>query len=289
MKIDVLDTNACYRTMLRQPENKRDAYFIRQMLDPFAPLFAMTQLPMSPKALGCLALSGRDEEALQMLDRLSRADVWTSAGTACARTGKACRDAGLQVPDSLKLGILLGDPEQQSLNGGYTGIGSLPGFILIIVAPDAANLAKIPACVAHECHHNIPFNNLTWHFMDVTLRQYLAIEGLADSLATSLYGADSLGTWVTGASGEDLALARDVIGAHLDTAGFMAVRPYMYGDHPMIQSDKVTGIPYCGGYAVGFHAVQAWLNVSGQTAAEATRAFIDGADIVGQSGYFGSG
>ncbi|HAE43427.1 MAG TPA: hypothetical protein DCG34_11025 [Clostridiales bacterium] len=44
-----------------------------------------------------------------------------------------------------------------------------------------------------------------------------------------------------------------------------------------------------GGYSAGYHAIQAYLQNTGKTIAEGTKAFIDGEDIIKQSGYFVAG
>ena len=65
----------------------------------------------------------------------------------------------------------------------------------------------------------------------------------------------------------------------------MEVRKYIFGAHPMVPGSEELGIPYCGGYAVGYHATLVYLRRSGQSIAEAIKAFIDGADIFKLSGY----
>lgn len=74
--------------------------------------------------------------------------------------------------------------------------------------------------------------------MNVTLSQYLAVEGMAESFASALYGEDFIGPWVTGVTGADLEKTREIIGKNLDVAGFMEVRKYIFGDHPMISKAK---------------------------------------------------
>ena len=91
---------------------------------------------------------------------------------------------------------------------------------------------------------------------------------------------------VTNVTGAELEKSRNIIGQNLDITGFMEVRKYIFGDHPMVPEGEALGIPHCGGYAVGYHAVQAYLRKTGKTVAEATQAFINDEDIVKQSEYF---
>lgn len=286
MKINILDTRKLYTQMLSLPENERSTFFDEKFLQPFAPMFERTRMPRNPEALSCLALSGADDTAKDMLNRLIAVSAWDEAQKTIEFAMENMQKADIKMPKEVTLGIFLGDPVRLAQSEGYTGAGSMPGYIQIIIAPNAQNLPKLTACIAHEFHHNVLFFNVKWNFMNVTLSQYLAVEGMAESFASDLYGEDFIGPWVTGVKGADLEKARDIVGKNLDVAGFMEVRKYIFGDHPMIPKSKALGIPYCGGYSVGYHAIQAYLCKTGKTIAEATKAFIDGEDIAKQSGYF---
>ena len=180
--------------------------------------------------------------------------------------------------------IFLGDPELLKQSEGYAGNGSIPGYIQLAIVPDEKNLAKLNACAAHEFHHNVLFYNAKWNFMNVSVGQYLAVEGLAESFAESMFGKEFIGPWVTNVDNEGLEKAREIIAPALSIKGFMQARMYMYGDHPMVPEAKSLGIPYCGGYAVGYHAVQSYMKKKHVTVAEATR--VDGEEIMRESGYF---
>lgn len=286
MKTNILDTRTLYTEMLSLSENERGAFFDEYFLQPFAPMLERTRMPRNPEALSCLALSGADDTAKDMLHQLIAANAWDEAQKAIDFAVENLQKAGITMPEEMTLGIFLGDPARLAQSEGYTGAGSMPGYILIMIAPNAQNLPKLPACIAHEFHHNVLFSNVTWNFMDVTLSQYLAVEGMAESFASALYGEDCIGPWVTGVTGAELEKARDMIGKNLDVAGFMEVRKYIFGDHPMVPESEALGIPYCGGYSVGYHATQAYLRKTDKTIAEVTKAFIDGEDIAKQSGYF---
>jgi len=286
MKTNILDTRKLYTEMLSLSENERGAFFDEKLLQPFAPMLERTRMPRNPEALSCLALSGADDIAKDMLNQLIAANAWDEAQKAIDFAVENLQKAGITMPEEMTLGIFLGDPVRLAQSEGYTGAGSMPGYILIMIAPNAQNLPKLPACIAHEFHHNVLFSNVTWNFMKITLSQYLAVEGMAESFAAALYGEDCIGPWVTGVTGAELEKARDMIGKNLDVAGFMEVRKYIFGDHPMVPESEALGIPYCGGYSVGYHATQAYLRKTGKTIAEATKAFIDGEDIAKQSGYF---
>ncbi len=144
----------------------------------------------------------------------------------------------------------------------------------------------LPSVIAHEFHHNVLFKNTDWNFMnDVTVAKYLAIEGLAESFAKSMYGYKFLGRWVKDLSGEELDKTRKIIGRALSVKGFNEVRKYIFGDQLLDYEDmESTGIPRSGGYAVGYHAVQAFLEKTGMSVEEAT--LLEGEEIIEKSGYF---
>ncbi len=286
MKINILDTRKLYLEMLSLPDNERGTFFDEMFLQSFAPMFELTRMPRNPEALSCLALSGADDSAKDMINSLIAVNAWSEAQKAIEFAMKNLQKAGIKMPEEITLGIFLGDPVRLAQSEGYTGAGSMPGYIQIMIAPNAQNLPKLPACIVHEFHHNVLFFNVKWNFMNVTLSQYLAVEGMAESFASVLYGEGFIGPWVTGVKGADLERTRGIIGKNLDVAGFMEVRKYIFGDHPMLSESEALGIPYCGGYSVGYHAIQAYLRKTGKTIAEVTKAFIDGEDIVKQSGYF---
>ncbi|MYL42157.1 DUF2268 domain-containing protein [Virgibacillus salexigens] len=193
-------------------------------------------------------------------------------------------NAGIPLPEKVVVGIFLGDPEHLAMFEGYTGMGSIPGYILIMIDPNEKNLPKLNACIAHEFHHNVLFHNTNWNFMtDITVGRYLAIEGLAESFAASMFGEEHIGPWVTGVQGADLETARRIISKSLDVRGFMEVRKYIFGEHPMMPETQDFGMPFCGGYAVGYHAVQAYLRKPGISIEKAT--ITDGDEIIKASGY----
>lgn len=286
MKINIIDTCKLYNEMLSLPNNEREAFFDEKFLQPFAPMFELTRMPRKPEALCCLALSGKDDATKDMLKQLIVANAWSEAKKAIELAMRDLQKVGIKIPEEITVGIFLGDSIKLAQSEGYTGAGSIPGYIQIIIAPNSQNIKKLPACIVHEFHHNVLFFNVKWNFMNVTLSQYLAVEGMAESFASELYGEGFIGPWVTGVKRSDLEKARGIIGNNLDVEGFMEVRKYIYGDHPMISESETLGIPYCGGYSVGYHSIQAYLRKTGKTIAEVTKAFIDGEDIIKQSGYF---
>lgn len=285
MEIIIQDTLNLYKEMLNLPEGERREFFSSELIKPFNPMFEIMHMPRTPEAMGCIELFGRDSKMLEMLERLEKAGAWNNAKmtieAAVERFEKAC----IPLPEKVVVGIFLGNPEYLAMVEGYTGMGSIPGYIQIMIDPNEKNLPKLNACIAHEFHHNVLFHNAKWNFMtEVTVGKYLAVEGLAESFAASMFGEEYIGPWVTGVQGADLEIARKIISKSLDVKGFMEVRKYIYGKHPMIPETQDFGMPFCGGYAVGYHVIQAYLKKTGISIEKAT--IIDGDEIMKASGYF---
>jgi uncharacterized protein YjaZ len=285
MEIIIQDTLNLYREMLNLPEGERLEFFTNTLIKPFDPMFEIMYRPKTPEALGSISLTGCDSEIMEMLEKLQKADAWNNAKRTMEAAVERFENAGIPVPEKVVVGIFLGNPQLLAMSEGYTGVGSIPGYIQIIIAPDEKNLPKLNACIAHEFHHNVLFHNAKWNFMfDVTVGKYLAVEGLAESFAASMFGEEFVGPWVTGVQGEELETSRRIISKELDVKGFMEVRKYIFGKHPMVPEAEDLGIPFCGGYSVGYHAVQAYLKNTGISIEKAT--IIDGDEIMKSSGYF---
>ncbi len=285
MEIIIQDTLSLYKEMLSLPEDKRNDFFSGELLKPYNQMFEIMHMPKTTEALGCIQLSGRDEKMAEMLEKLETADAWNNAKNTMKAAAERFEKAGIPLPEKVVVGIFLGNPEFLAMSEGYTGMGSIPGYMMIMIDPNEKNLPKLNACIAHEFHHNVLFHNAKWNFMtDVSVAKYLTVEGLAESFAGSMFGEEFVGPWVTSVQGEDLERSRRIISKSLDVKGFMEVRKYIFGKHPMMPETDDVGIPFCGGYAVGYHAVQAYLKRTGISIEKAT--IIDGDEIMRSSGYF---
>ncbi|KAB1435952.1 DUF2268 domain-containing protein [Candidatus Galacturonibacter soehngenii] len=285
MEIIIQDTLNLYKEMLNLPEGERIEFFSSELLKPFNTMFEIMHMPKTPEAMGCIQLSGRDSKMVEMLEKLEKADAWNNAKRTMEAAAARFEEACIPVPEKVVVGIFLGNPECLAMVEGYTGMGSIPGYIQIVIDPNEKNLPKLNACIVHEFHHNVLFHNVKWNFMtDVTVGKYVAIEGLAESFAASMFGEEYVGPWVTGIQGADLETSRRIISKSLNVKGFMEVRKYIYGKHPMMPETQDFGMPFCGGYAVGYHVIQAYLRKTGISIEKAT--IIDGDEIMRASGYF---
>jgi uncharacterized protein YjaZ len=285
MEIIIQNTNDSYQKLLETPEEGREAFYEKAFLQPFHELKENYMLS-NPEWLGALPVTGHDTEMKEALYKLQDINAWKVARETIENAGSRCKAAGIPMPEKVLLGIFIGDSTALASNQGITGFGGFPGYIQIIIAPDETNLSMLPSVIAHEFHHNVVFKNTDWNFMnDVTVAKYLALEGLAESFAESIYGYEFLGHWTKNLSGEELDKTREIIGGALSVKGFNEVRKYIFGDQLLEYEDmESTGIPRSGGYAVGYHAVQAFLEKTGMSVEEAT--LLEGEEIMEKSGYF---
>lgn len=291
MKFVIQDTYNLYKEMLSLPDGERIDFYRNKLMEPFIGPFEKMNMPLDPEAIGSLPIIGHDAEMNMMLDKLKNADAWNKAYYAMETSVQRFQQANIAIPEKVVVGIFLGNPAVLANNEGYTGFGGIPGYIQIVIVPNEYNLRynlqHLKAAIAHEFHHNVLFYNADWNFInEVSVARYIAVEGLAESFTASLYGEEYLGPWVTSVKGQDLEKSREIIGKSLNIRGFNEVRKYVFGDQMTnFDSSEPTGIPAFAGYAVGYHAVQAFLKKTGITVEKAT--LIDGETIIKESGYFG--
>lgn len=294
----IIDTLNQYQELLAITDlEKRKNHFRFTMMKPFEKMWDLINVPlkakqqngydvvMATKMLGFADVS--DDTSIKEGLSILKAN---NAHTVAENTIKTCinkaNNAGLKInADEVKLGLYVSDPEKLKLQNGYTGFGGIPGFITVNIYPNDYNLPKIPAVIAHEFHHNIRFSYFDWDHGNVTVGDYLIIEGLAESFAKELYGTEQLGPWVTSMDEDDLEYSTDVIGEALDVKGFAEVSSYMFGDEIASQEGyQPVGLPFCAGYAVGFKAVQSYMKNHNKTIFEATLASTD--EIISGSDLF---
>ncbi|WP_144645164.1 DUF2268 domain-containing protein [Priestia megaterium] len=300
MKIpyEVVDTLKQYEKlqMISNIDRKKD-YFRYTMMEPFKPMWNLINVPlkareengydvtMTSKMLGYADLSNDSQidEALNLLEKHEISSV-------VHNTMKNCIDKieenNLKInAEEIKVGLYVADPIKLHLHKGYSGFGGIPGYITITVYPNSYNIPRLPAVIAHEFHHNIRFSYFDWDHGNVTVGDYLVIEGLAESFAKELYGVEQLGPWVTSMDKEDLEYSIYVIGEALNTKGFAEVSSYMFGDEIAKQEGyQPVGLSFCAGYAVGYEVVQAFLENTDSNIYEAS--LLSTKEIIHGSGLF---
>src|SRR5690625_3846178 len=296
MKIIIEDTIEQYDKLFSMEEDKENFYRY-SMMNPSEKVWNKTTVPLKAKQpngydvimatnmLGYLTVSdaqtGRQAlESLKEIQALHTAHSTLNHGIDFGEKTKITINA-----DELRLGMYIADPKKLELQKGYCGFGGIPGFIQVSIYPNSYNIPRIPAVIAHEFHHNIRFSYFDWDHGDVTVGDYLIIEGLAESFAKELYGEDFLGPWVTSFDKEDLEYSKEVIKDSLDIKGFAEVSSYMFGDTiAMEQGYQPVGLSPFAGYAVGYQAVQSFMENNNVGIEKATLLSTD--EILSNCGLF---
>lgn len=122
-------------------------------------------------------------------------DTNTLIGTALSRFEKK----GIEIPEKEYLySILLANPDNAYtiMNEGYCGDGGIPGYIMAWLVPGEETIRRLPAALVHETNHNVRYQFIKWT-NDITLGEMLVSEGLAENYATTVFGEEFLGPWVT--------------------------------------------------------------------------------------------
>ena len=96
-------------------------------------------------------------------------------------------------------------------------------------------------------------------------------EGLAENFATTVFGEELLGPWVTKTDMELMPLIKEIIYDGLEVTGFDNITSYLYGDEmARIQHFLEVGLPYCAGYATGYYLIKYYLEKTGVPIEKAT-------------------
>jgi len=283
MNIKIENTLEQYEHMYSINVKERENYFRYNMMKPFEKMWKTINVPlrskephgydvlMATKMLGYLDNSNSElgEIALGSLKTIDALQIAEATLINCinfTQDNKLSIDA-----EELKFGLYIADPNKLELQKGYCGFGGIPGYIHVTIYPNPYNVPKIPAVIAHEFHHNLRFSYFDWDHGNVTVGDYLIIEGLAESFAKELYGEELLGPWASSFDVEDLEYSIEVIKDALDIKGFAEVSSYMFGDTiAKEQGYKPVGLSPFSGYAVGYQAVQSFMKRNDIEIVEAT-------------------
>jgi uncharacterized protein YjaZ len=287
MHFQIVDTESAYRRLLDAPDAAaREAIFREELIEPFMGLVRIfggdemavfAQWGMAPDQF---AGESRDEMAA-LIDALAEAEAWTRAEEALNEGDQAFAAYPERIPlEEIVFGLYLADLSGTAQVRGYTGFGGIPGWIMTVYGTaDEYNLQRVEAATVHELHHNVQgaLYPRRANMMQVTVGEYVVNEGLAESFATELYGADVAGPWVTDLDDSDFERVKPLFKAGLNVTGFNEVGRYIFGDPD-------AGLPVYAGYAVGYRVVQAYLRRSGKGVVEAT--FVPAEEIIAGSGFF---
>lgn len=300
MKTQFMPTNEYYHRILEcEDAEERRKLYLELLVTPWKPMMDVMTQHFAPGAEPADELAGARawswllpddvEEMARLLAVLEEADAWTVGRSALDQAaGRFAGYAERMQIDTVTGWMVLADPRRSNpLERGYSGATDWfqPRFIGQFWDPTPDTLKRLPGLVAHEMHHLIRLRAFPWG-MNTSVADYIVIEGTAEAFAASLFGADKVTHFVSEFDAGEFETARRMIGQALNQTGFDVIRGYIFGDALAERANfrPVGGMPTYGGYAVGYHVVQAFLQRSGKTIEEAT--FLPAEEIVKGSGVF---
>jgi uncharacterized protein YjaZ len=286
MNITLLRSDKIYKKMMNSPKEKRDDIYRYKIAKPFEFKWSCYNVPlksskkggydviMASSMFGYLPPSEVDETQKERINLISNDDIWQT----CKKTIEKCLESftkeGYELPvKDYMFSIMLGNPQSPylSLSDGYAGDGGIPGYIVVSLVPNEYTMRRIPAALAHECNHNVRFQFEKWK-NDITLGEMMVCEGLAENFATSIFGEDMVGPWVSKTDMDTLNnYIKPLIKEVLNTTGFENISSYLWGDDlAQMQGFFPQGMPYCAGYACGYYMIKYYLKKTGKSIVEAT-------------------
>lgn len=286
MKVSAIRSDGVYSKIMRAPLDKKNDIYRSELMMPFERKWAYYNIPMKAKTpngydvimasamLGHIAPAKIDETQEQNIRLISDDTLWEKCALAIRKSLNCFLEQGIVLPvQEYLFTILLANPENpyMILNEGYCGDGGIPGYIFSWLIPNEYTLEHLPAALAHETNHNIRFQFIEWE-NNITLGDMIISEGLAEVFATSLYGEDKAGPWVTKIDRATLnECIKPIIRNGLHVQGLENLNAYLYGDEmAKLQNYPQAGLPYCAGYACGYHLVKHYLKKTGKSVIEAT-------------------
>lgn len=299
MQARLMKTNEMYHEMIAAEDDEtRTALYLAHFVKPWERMMAMFAQGYGNGATDALAgarawhwlLPDDLREMPSQLAALEAADAWRMGAEALEKAAAAFDPYTARIGfDQVTGWLMLASPAMGTGDRGYTGATdwTQPQFVGQFSEVTPANVRRLPGLLAHEMHHLIRFRATPWNMMTASVADYMVLEGLAESFATALFGEAVLGFYVTDVDGAALETARGLTGGALHETGFNVTRGYIFGDALAGQfgAQVVGGMPAYGGYAVGYHTVQAFLERTGTSIVEAT--FMAADEIVAGSGMFG--
>lgn len=275
-----------YREILNASMDKKDDIYRYEFMQQFEKKWEMYHCPLKAKqpggydvvmASGMLGYLlpqkiGKKEEAY--IDELADEKLWAACAASIEKSLMQFVDMGidLRVKEYL-FTLALADPESpySIMCDNYSGDGGIPGYIFGSLVPSAFTKSRMPIALAHETNHNVRFQYIKWS-NDISLGEYMICEGLAENFAVYLYGEENIGPWVSKTDEETLnEYIKPLMQNSLDVSGFDDITAYMYGDEIAKMRNYVpAGMPYCAGYACGYHMVKYYLEKTGKSIIEAT-------------------
>jgi uncharacterized protein YjaZ len=274
MQFDVLDSLSAMAAILAADPAERPG-LVRRLWQPmrgmyrFAP--GMDMVDAHRGSFG-FPLTGPGQELQEGLDLLADADAWARIATALNDAGRLL-SPGYPLPDRVQVLLVLGDPGDEHFLReiqGLSALGGFSGYITLTLWPTPVVLERLEAIAVHELHHNVRYSpgGVVWNPATVTVGEQVVAEGLADAFARDLYGPLGPTHFAHPLVGDRAVLEKVARG--LDITGMRNFTPWIHGDASARRFGVTpVGLPTGAGYAAGLDLVNAYLDQTGQTAADA--------------------
>ncbi len=274
-----------YRKIMDADWDKKDDIYRYELMLPFQGKWDCYHIPlkaakkgaydiiMANNRMGLFPPSKVDGTTREWIEAISDPKLWDACHKSIENALERFVHRGIELKvQEYLFSIFLADPENAytKMNEGYCGDGGIPGYVMGWLIPTEDNLKRLPVALAHEANHNVRYQFIKWT-KDITLGEMLVGEGLAENYATALHGEEFLGPWVSKTDPELLPLIKEILYDGLHATGFDNITAYLYGDEmARMQGFPEAGLPYCAGYAVGYHLIQYFLRKTGISVEEAT-------------------
>ncbi|WP_137664143.1 DUF2268 domain-containing protein [Enterococcus hulanensis] len=284
LKVTIVDSLSFYRKCLQETVDEQA--FRYELMRPLEGMWRYLNAPLTPKTPGGYDVVMASEmlgiwtprKSIELIESkvetLSKTNIFNECSEVIVESAQLFSEIGYQIPvNEFIVDILLGDPENKVLmaSEGYSGFGGIPGYMLLIVVPNDFNRTCLKSALAHEFNHNVRFTYEPFNHGDVSVEDYLVIEGLAEVFAEELYGIEHRGPWVQEYDEEELEYTIEVMKDGREARGFDQVSAYMYGDEvAREQGYQPVGLSRNAGYTIGYQLVKAYLKNTGKSIAEAT-------------------
>lgn len=286
MNIKVIRSDAVYQKIMEAPSEKKDDIYRYELMQPFEKKFEVYHCPLKApypggydvilmsELMGYLIPKKIDDSTAAFIKLLGSEAFWQQCQLAIERSLKCFTDKGIELPlKEYVFTILLANPESpySVMNDNYCGDGGIPGYLFGVLVPSEYTMSRLPMALAHETNHNVRFQFEKWS-QDISLGAYMISEGLAENFAVSLYGEENAGPWVRKTDMQTLnELIKPPIKDALSMRGFEQITSYMYGDEmAKMRGFSPVGLPYCAGYACGYHLIKYYLKKTKKSMIEAT-------------------
>lgn len=279
-------SDGIYKKIMEADKDRKDDMFRYDLMKLFEKKWEIYKIPLKAKQpggydiimasgmLGYLVPQKVDERAKDWITDLSDDVFWEKCQHSIEQSLKQFIDAGIELPlKEYVFTLMLADPESpySKMNDNYCGDGGIPGFIFGSLVPSEFTKTRLPIALAHETNHNVRFQFVKWR-NDISLGEYMICEGLAENFAAHMYGEENVGPWVSKTDAATLnEYIKPLIKEALHLQGLDNISAYMYGDEMAAMQNYVpAGMPYCAGYACGYHMIRYFLEKTGISIVQAT-------------------